>query len=130
MWCFSSAFPEQGAFEDFDALFRPTINLPPGAQPPVRRWKAEIDPDDDEEHFALNFKSMPFEPVDTPYNLQDLHDVISSAALNDLDLDSRLANRQSDFEMVCVHVPCAPRNHPLTARFLAFGTGITPSSSV
>jgi len=130
MWCFSSAFPEQGAYEDFVTLFRPTINLPPGAHPPTRQWKAEIDPDDDEEHFALNFKSTQFEPVDTPYNLQDLHDVISSAALNDLDLDSRLANRQSDFEMVCFHVLCAPCNHPLTARFLAFGTGITPSSPV
>jgi len=99
MWCFSSAFPEQGAYEDFVALFRPTINLPPGAHPPIRQWKAEIDPDHDEEHFALSFKSTQFEPVDTPYNLHDLHDVISSAALNELDLDSRLANRQSDFEM-------------------------------
>ena len=130
MWCFSSAFQEQGAFEDFDALFRPTITPPPGAQPPVRRWKAEIDPDDDEEHFAVNFKSMPFEPVGSPYNLQDLHYVISSAALNDLDLDSRLANRQPDFEMVCVHVPCAPYNHPLKTRFLALGTGITPCSPI
>ena len=130
MWCFSSAFPDEGAYEDFDALFRPIIDLPPGAQPPIRQWKAEIDPDDDEEHFALNFKSTQFEPADTPYNLQDLHDVISSAALNDLDLNSRLANRQSDFEMVCFHVPHVSCNHPLTTRFLAFGTGITPSSPV
>jgi hypothetical protein len=105
-WCLSSAFVELNAYEAFDALFRPTINLPPGARPPICQWKAEIDLDDDE-HFASNYKSTQFDSVDASYTLQDLHDVISSTTLNDLDLDSQLANRQSDFEMVCFtsHMP-------------------------
>ena len=100
-WCLSSAFPELNAYEAFDALFRPTINLPPNARPPICHWKAEIDLDDDDERFALNCESTQFDSADAPYTLQDLHDVISSTTLNDLDLDSQLANRQSDFEMVC-----------------------------
>jgi hypothetical protein len=100
-WCFSSSFSEPNAYEAFDALFRPTINLPPGVRPPVRQWKAETEPDDEEEDFAFNCRLAQFEPIDTLYNLEDLNNVFSSATLNDLDLDSRLANRQSDFEMVC-----------------------------
>jgi hypothetical protein len=102
-WCLSSAFPEPRAYEAFDALFRQTINLLPGARPPIRQWKAEIDSDDDDddEPFALNCKSAHFDSVDASYSLQDLHDVIFSSTLNDLDLDSQLGNRQSDFEMVC-----------------------------
>jgi hypothetical protein len=102
-WCLSSAFPEPRAYEAFDSLFRQTINLPPGARPPIRQWKAEIDSDDDDddEHFAFNCKSAHFDSVDASYSLQDLHDVILSTTLNDLDLDSQLGNRQSDFEMVC-----------------------------
>jgi hypothetical protein len=103
-WCLSSTFPEPRAYEAFDALFRQTINLPPGARPPIRQWKAEIDSDDDDddEHFAFNCKSAHFDSVDASYSLQDLHDVILSTTLNDLDLDSQLGNRQSDFEMVCL----------------------------
>ena len=102
-WCLSSAFPEPRAYEAFDALFRQTMNLPPGARPPIRQWKAEIDldDDDDDEHFAINCKSAHFNSVDASYSLQDLHDVILTTSLNDLDLDSQLGNRQSDFEMVC-----------------------------
>jgi hypothetical protein len=102
-WCLSSAFPEPRAYEAFDALFRQTINLSPGARPPIRRWKAEIDSDDDDddELFAFNCKSAHFDSVDASYSLQDLHDVILSTTLNDLDLDSQLGNRQSDFETVC-----------------------------
>jgi hypothetical protein len=102
-WCLSSAFPEPRAYEAFDALFRQTIDLPPGARPPIRQWKAEIDSDDDDddEHFAFNCKPAHFDSVDASYSLQDLHDVILSTTLNDLDLDSQLGNRQSDFEMVC-----------------------------
>jgi hypothetical protein len=102
-WCLSSAFSEPSAYEAFDALFRPTINLLPGARPPIRLWKEEIDPDDDDdiEHFGFNCKSTQFDSVDASYTLQDLHDVISSTALNGSDLDSQRANRQSDFEMVC-----------------------------
>lgn len=102
-WCLSSAFPEPRAYEAFDALFRQTLNLPPGARPPIRQWKAEIDSDDDDddEHFAFNCKSAHFDSVDASYSLQDLHDVILSTTLNGLDLDSQLGNRQSDFEMVC-----------------------------
>ena len=109
-WCLSSAFPEPRAYEAFDALFRQTINLPPGARPPMRPWKAEIDSDDDDDdddHFAFNYKSAHFNSVDASYSLQDLHDVIfSSTTLNDLDLDSQLGNRQSDFEMVCSRPTC------------------------
>lgn len=102
-WYLSSAFPEPRAYEAFDALFRQTINLPPGARPPIRQWKAEIDSDDDDddEHFPFNCKSAHFDSVDASYSLQDLHDVIFSTTSNDLDLDSQLGNRQSDFEMVC-----------------------------
>lgn len=127
-WCLSSAFPEPNAYESFDALFRPTINLPPDTRPPIRRWKVEIDPDDDDEHFAFNCKSTQYDSVDAPYTLQDLHDVISSTTLNDFDLDSRLANRQSDFEMVCFtsYMPSWPS--PFTSGYLARGTG-TPSGS-
>jgi hypothetical protein len=100
-WCLSSAFPEPRAYEAFDALFRQTINLPPGVRPPIRQWKAEIDSDGDDEHFAFNCKPAHFDAVDASYSLQDLHDVILSTTLNDLDLDSQLGDRQSDFEMVC-----------------------------
>jgi pre-rRNA-processing protein IPI1 len=109
-WCLSSAFPEPRAYEAFDALFRPTINLPPGVRPSIRQWKAEVDPDDDDEHLAFICKSTQFDSVDASYTLQDLHDVISSTTLNDLDLDSQLGNRQSDFEMVCFTRTC-PRDH-------------------
>ncbi|KAH9966572.1 hypothetical protein BC827DRAFT_1124143 [Russula dissimulans] len=97
-WCFSSAFPEPKAFEAFEALFRPTTSLPPDARPPIRQWKAEIDPDE-EEDLTFNCTSTQLESVDAPYTLQDLENVISSTTLNDLDLDTQLANRQSDFEM-------------------------------
>lgn len=100
-WCFSSAFPEANVYEAFDSLFRPTLHLPPEAQLPECQWKAEINPDDDDESFVSNYTSVQFEPVDVLCNLQDLHNVISSATLNGLDLDSRPANRQSDLEMVC-----------------------------
>jgi len=102
-WCLSSAFPEPRAYEAFDALFRQTINLPPGAQPPIRQWKAEIDSDDDDddEHFAFDCRSAQSDSVDASYSLQDLHDVTLSTTSNDLDLDTQLGNRQSDFEMVC-----------------------------
>jgi hypothetical protein len=66
----------------------------------MRRWKAEIDPDDDDEQFAFKCKSTQFESVDVAYTLQDLQGVIPSTTLNELDLDSQLPNRQSDFEMV------------------------------
>ena len=101
-WCLSSAFSEPRAYEAFDALFRQTIDLPSGARPPIRQWKTKIesDDDDDDEHFAFNCKSAHFDSVDASYTLQDLHDVILSTTLNDLDLDSQLGNRQSDFEMV------------------------------
>jgi hypothetical protein len=78
------------------------INLTQAAQPPVRQWKAEIDPDDKEEDFPVNCRLAQFEAVDASYSPEDLHHVFSSATFNDLDLDSRLANRQSDFEMVCL----------------------------
>jgi hypothetical protein len=99
--CLSSAFPEPNAYEAFDALFRPTMSLPPGARPPICQWKAEIDPDDDDEQFVFNCQPTQFDSVDASYTLQDLHDVISSTD------DSQLANRQSDFEMVCFisHMP-------------------------
>lgn len=102
-WCLSSAFPEPRAYEFFDVLFRPTINLSFGARPAIRQWKAEIDLDDDgdDEHFAFNCKSAHLDSVDASYTLQDLHDVISSTTSNHLDLDSQLGNQQSDFEMVC-----------------------------
>ncbi len=112
-WCLSSAFPEPRSYEAFDALFRPTINLPPGARPPIHQWKAEIDPDDngDDEQLASNYKSTQFDSVDASYTLKDLHDVISSTTLNDLeDLDSQLGNRQSDFEMVSSR-PTSPCDH-------------------
>jgi hypothetical protein len=99
--CISSAFSEPNAYEFFDTLFRPTTNLPPCARPPVRQWKTKIDPDGDEEDFAFNYRPAQFEPADTSYSIEDLHNVFSSATLNDLDLDSRHAGRQSDFEMVC-----------------------------
>jgi pre-rRNA-processing protein IPI1 len=105
-WCLSFAFAEPRAYDAFDALFRQTINLSPGARPPIRQWKAEIDSDDDDddddEHFAFNCKSAHFDSVDVSYSLRDLHDVIFPTTLNDLDLDSQLGNRQSDFEMVCL----------------------------
>ncbi len=112
-WCLSSAFPEPRAYEAFDARFRPTINLPPGVRPSIHQWKAEVDPDDnddDDEHLAFICKSTQFDSVDASYTLQDLHDVISSTTLNDLDLESQLGNRQSDFEMVCF-TPTCPRDH-------------------
>ncbi|KAN0123950.1 hypothetical protein V8E52_002440 [Russula decolorans] len=126
-WCLSSAFPEPRAYEAFDALFRQTINLPPGARPPIRQWKAEIDSDDDDddEHFAFNCKSAHFDSVDASYSLQDLHDVIFSTTLNDRDLDSQLGNRQSDFEM-----RVARALHPLLlSNFLDSAPSVfTPSS--
>ena len=123
-WCLSSAFPEPNAYEVFDALFRPIINFPPDARPSIRRWKAEIDPDDDDEHFAFNCKSTQYDSVDAPYTLQDLHDVISSTTLNDLDLDSRLANRQSDFEMVCfTSHALVVITAPLTRRYFSVWQG-------
>lgn len=121
--CLSSAFPEPNAYEGFDALFRPTINLPPGARPPIRQWKAEIDPDDDK-HFAFNCRPTQFDSVDASYTLQDLHDVISSTTSND---DSQIANRQSDFEMVCF---TSPHAFPLTWRYSACGTGTASGSPV
>lgn len=102
-WCLSSSFPDPRAYEAFDALFRQTINLPPGARPPIRQWKAEIysDDDDDDDDPTFHCKPPHFESLDASYSLQDLRDVILSTTLNDLDLDSQLGNRQSDFEMVC-----------------------------
>lgn len=102
-WCLSAAFPEPRVYESFDALFRPTINLPLDARPLIRQWKAKIDSDDDgdDEHFAFNCKSAHLDSVDASYTLQDLHDVISSTTSNDLDLDSQVGNQQSDYEMVC-----------------------------
>lgn len=100
-WCFSSAFPKLDAYEAFDALFRPTISLPLGNRPPSRQWKVEIDTADDEEHFVFNHKFTQFESVDTSYTLLDLHNAISSTTFNNKDLVSLLADRQSDFEMVC-----------------------------
>jgi hypothetical protein len=102
-WCLSSAFPEPRAYEAFDAPFRQAINLPLGARPPIYQWKAEIDSDgdDDDEHFTFDRKSAHFDTVYASYSLQDLHDVIFSTTLNDLDLDSQLGNRQSDFKTVC-----------------------------
>lgn len=102
-WCLSSAFSDPRAYEAFDALFRQTINLPPGARPPICQWKAEIDSDDDDDdgHFAFNCKPAHFDSVDATYSLQDLHDVILSTTSNHLDLDAQLGDRQSDFEIVC-----------------------------
>jgi hypothetical protein len=130
-WCLSSAFPEPRAYEAFDALFRQTINLPPGARPPIRQWKAEIDSDDDDDdgHFVFNRKSAHFDSVDASYSLQDLHDVILSTTLNDLDLDAQLGNRQSDFEMVCFTSNMPSWSFPLTRKYPACGTG-TPSHSL
>jgi hypothetical protein len=127
-WCFSSAFPEPTAYETFDALFRPTINLPPHSQPPVRRWKAEVDPEDDAEHFALDCRSKKLESVDASYSLQDLHNVISSTTLDDLDLDTKLASRQSDFKMVCPVYSCDYLAY--NGLHIAFGVGIASGSSV
>jgi hypothetical protein len=128
--CLSSAFPEPSAYEAFDSLFRPTMKLPPGAWPPTRRWKAEIDPDDDDEQFAFKCKSTQFESVDVGYTLQDLQGVIPSTTLNELDLDSQLPNRQSDFEMVrfTFHVSCVFAR--LREDVLAFGTGTASDSPV
>ena len=130
-WCLSSAFPEPRAYEAFDALFRQTINLPPGARPPIRQWKAEIDDDDDDddEHFAFNCKSAHFGLVDASYSLRDLHDVIFSTTLNDLDLNSQLGNRQSDFEMVCFTSNMPLVIIPTYEKYPACGTG-TPSPSL
>lgn len=100
-WCLSSAFPDPRAYEAFDALLRQTINLQPGARPPIHQWKAEIDSGDDDDDFTFHCKSPHFESLDASYSLQDLRDVILSTTLNDLDLDSQLGNRQSDFETVC-----------------------------
>jgi hypothetical protein len=132
-WCLSSAFPEPRAYEAFDSLFRQTINLLPGARPPIRQWKAEIDSDDDDDdgHFVFNRKSAHFDSVDASYSLQDLHDVILSTTLNDLDLDAQLGNRQSDFEMVCFtsNIMMPSWSFPLTRKYPACGTG-TPSPSL
>lgn len=128
-WCFSSAFSEPIAYETFDALFRPTINLPPDSKPPIRRWKAEVDPEDDAEHFAFDCRSKKLESVDTSYSFQDLYNAISSTTLNDL--DSKLTSRQSDFEMVCHwFVSYVLATNPLTVRLSAFGTGVTSGPSV
>ncbi|KAI0256601.1 hypothetical protein BJV78DRAFT_292526 [Lactifluus subvellereus] len=123
-WCFFSAFPEPIAYETFDALFRPTINFPPESKPPIRRWKAEVDPEDDAEHFAFDCRSKKLESVDASYSLQDLYNVISSTTLNDL--DSKLTSRQSDFEM-----RLARALHPvLLANFLDSAPSVfTPSST-
>jgi hypothetical protein len=105
-WGFSSAFLEPTAYEPFNALFRPTINLPPDSKPPIRRWKAEVDPEDDAEHFAFDCRSKKFESADAPYSLQELHNVILSTTLSDLDSDPKLAGQRSDFEMVCLIHSC------------------------
>ncbi|KAH9981382.1 hypothetical protein BGW80DRAFT_1434558 [Lactifluus volemus] len=125
-WGFSSAFLEPTAYEPFNALFRPTINLPPDSKPPIRRWKAEVDPEDDAEHFAFDCRSKKFESADAPYSLQDLHNVILSTTLSDLDSDPKLAGQRSDFEM-----RLARALHPvLMSNFLDSAPSVfTPSST-
>ncbi len=128
VWCLSSAFSEPRAYDTFDALFRQTINLPPGARPPIHQWKAEIDSDDDDddERFAFNCKSAHFDSVDASYSLQDLHDVIFPTTLDDLDLDSQLGNRQTDFEMVCLTFNIPLWSLPLTRNIQRVARALHP----
>jgi hypothetical protein len=124
--CFSSAFPELTAYKTFDALFLPTANLQPGSRPATRPWKAEVDSEDAED-FAFVCNPMQFESVDASYTLRDLQDAISSTTRNDLYLDSQIADRKPDFEMVCRMRACIYLVHSV---ILAFGEGTTPDPPI
>jgi hypothetical protein len=103
------------------------INLPPEFQPPVHRWKEEVDPEDDAEHFTSNWRSKTFDSNDASYSVQELHNVILSTTLNDLDLDNKLASSQSDFEMVCLRYSF---DYLAYNGISAFGACIASGSSV